>query len=96
MLSKAALLELGRQNLQLQIKDLKTGDLRKYCAALALPHVSDPSYSATLKVEILEAVPNERVAREDLLSDGVTALQDRLYDATWDRRPSTGNTHIHF
>ena len=35
---------------------------------------------------------NERVAREDLLSYGVSALQDRLYDATWER-PSTQNPH---
>ena len=93
VLSKAALLKLGRQKLQLQIKDLEPGDLRKYCTVLALPHVSDPSYCAEMKVDILEAVPNERVAREDLLSDGVTALQDRLCDATWDRRSCTGNTH---
>ena len=50
LLSKAALLELGRHNIQLHIKDLKSDDLQKYCAALALPHVSDPSCCEKMKV----------------------------------------------
>ena len=69
LLSKAALLELGRHNIQLHIKDLKSEDLQKYCAALALPHASDPSYCEKMKVAILEAVPNERVSCEALLSE---------------------------
>ena len=97
LLSKAALLELGRHNIQLHIKDLKSDDLQKYCAALALPHVSDPSCSdlfccEKMKVAILEAVPNERVSREALLSDGVSALRTRLRDATLEHH-AKGSAH---
>ena len=42
VLSKADLLELERSHIQLLIKDLTSEDLQNYCAALAIPHVSDP------------------------------------------------------
>ena len=35
-----------------------------------------------MKVAILEAVPDERVSREALALDGVSALRSRLRDAT--------------
>ena len=82
VLSKADLLKFGRKDIQLCIKDLTSEDLQKYCAALAIPHVSDPCSCESMKVAILTAVPNERVSREALLSDGVSALRARLRDAT--------------
>ena len=92
VLSKADLLKLGRNAIQLLIKNLTSEDLQKYCAALAIPHNSDPSCCESMKVAILEAIPNERVSLDALLSDGVSALKERLRDATL-AHPSTNHAH---
>ena len=92
VLSKADLLKLGRKDIQLCIKDLTSEDLQKYCAALAIPHVSDPCSCESMEVAILTAVPNERVSREALLSHGVSSLRARLRDATLEH-PVTRSKH---